>query len=137
MAGIGRTVATIRIFGDDLDPDEISTLLGAKPIASARKGEVRQFSSGRDVVACSGSWQFSAEDCCPGDLNVQIRSMFLQLTNDLAAWQQISHRYDFDMFCGLFMSVMNEGEDLQPDVLSMLCDRGLRLGLDVYGPTTD
>jgi hypothetical protein len=42
LAGISRTKAALRISGDDLDPDEVSKLLGAAPTESARKGDARQ-----------------------------------------------------------------------------------------------
>src|SRR4051812_34647695 len=39
MAHVQRSVVTLRIGGDDLVPDEITKLLGAKPTAAETKGE--------------------------------------------------------------------------------------------------
>jgi len=39
MAGISRTRASIRVFGEDLDPGEVSALLGEQPTHQSRKGD--------------------------------------------------------------------------------------------------
>lgn len=132
MAVVGKTVVTLRLFGDDLDPAEVTQLLGAEPTAFGRKGDVRTIASGRTVTSRSGSWRLSAEDCSPGDLNGQLQELFSRLTQDLTVWQELKRRYECDVFCGLFLHGGNEGEELQPETLSMLGVRGLALGLDIY-----
>ncbi len=59
------------------------------------------------------------------------------VTDDLDVWSDIIRRYSCDLFCGLFMSEGNEGADLAPEMLAMLGARGLRLGLDIYGPVRE
>jgi len=56
------------------------------------------------------------------------------LTSDLSVWQELRQRYNCDVFCGLFLHTSNEGEELEPETLSILGARGLKLGLDIYGP---
>ena len=52
--------------------------------------------------------------------------------NDPSVWLDLTCRFRCDVFCGLFVTEGNEGAELHPRVLSMLVDRGLRLGLDIY-----
>ena len=132
LAGIGKTVVALRVFGDDLDPAEVTRLLGAEPTAFGRKGDVRALPSGRDVVSRTGSWRLSVEDRSPGDLNGQLLELFSMLTPDLSVWQELRHRYKCDVFCGLFLDGANEGEQLEAETLSGLGSRGLALGLDIY-----
>lgn len=40
MAAVSKTRASLRIFGDDLDPDEISALLSASPTLSGKNGKL-------------------------------------------------------------------------------------------------
>jgi hypothetical protein len=134
MPEISRTAVTLRIFGDDLDPDEVSQILGAEPTARARKGDVRQAASGSAAVARSGSWRLEAAASCPGDLNTQISALLTKVTDDLSVWRELSTRYTCDVFCGLFMGGLNEGDVLDPRTLAALGSRGLTLGLDIYGP---
>ena len=131
MPELARISVGLRIFGDDLDPDEITRLLGIEPTGSARKGDTHRTASGRNVVARSGSWRLDAG--VPGDLNTQIGALLAKLPTDPSVWRKLSRRYKCEVFCGLFLRDGNEGTGLQPQVLSLLGERCLRLGLDIYG----
>ena len=136
MAEISRTTATLRLFGDDLDPDMVSALLGAQPTHSSRKGEARRSKSG-PLVAKTGSWLLSASDQSPGDLEAQIERLLAGLTSDLEVWSDLGRRFRIDIFCGLFMEDGNEGLVLSPRVLGALGERGMEVSLDIYRPTED
>lgn len=131
MPKLFRTTVGLRVVGDTLDPDEITRLLGIVPTGSARKGDVRRTAADREVTAQSGSWRLDAD--VPGDLNTQIGSLLSELPSNPIIWRELTHDYECDVFCGLFMREGNEGVVLTPEVMSMLVVRGLRLGLDIYG----
>jgi hypothetical protein len=130
MPELARTTVSLRIVGEALNPSEITRLLGVEPTRSARRGDTSRISSGREVIARFGSWLLDAADS--GNLNTQIGTLLATLPSDPTVWHELSKRYDCDVFCGLFVREGNEGTELQPDVLSKLGDRGLRLGLDIY-----
>ena len=133
MPELARTTVGLRIFGDALDPEEITRLLGIEPTGCARKGDTYRTASGHEVVARSGSWLLDAG--VPGDLNTQIGALLTKLPSGPAIWRELSEHYECDVFCGLFMQDGNEGTELSPQVMSMLGVRGLRLNLDIYeGP---
>ncbi len=130
MAGIGRTRASLRFFGEDLDPSEVSQLLGSGPTNQNRRGDATQ--SGH--VLERGSWRLTSEDLEPGDLESQIRNLLAGLTQDLSIWRELTSRYQADVFCGLFMDFFNEGVELSASMLTMLGERGLRVDFDIYAP---
>lgn len=130
MAALAETIVCLRIFGDDLDPDEITNLLGCSPTASARKGDVRA----KRFKERTGRWQLAADVRVPGDLEGQIKEIFAKLVCDSDVWENVTNRYECDVFCGLFMNEGNEGLELDPSTLLMLGSRGLQLGFDIYGP---
>lgn len=133
MPELARTRVTLRIFGDSLDPREITRLLGVAPTTCAHKGGMRRTPSGREIVARTGSWLLEVD--VPGNLDTQIGALLAMLPGDLAVWHDLCRRFRCDVFCGLFMREGNEGTELEPGELSMLGERGLRLGLDIYdGP---
>lgn len=134
MAEINRTAASLRFFGDDLVPEEITRLLGSHPSDIALKGAPREWPNGKSTIAKTGKWLRKVPDRVPGDLSGQIRELTTGLTEDLAIWRDLSRRFEGNIFIGLFMANGNEGCDLSPDILSLLSDRGLSLQLDVYGP---
>jgi hypothetical protein len=136
MAAIGNTTLTLRFLGDDLDPAELTELLGGVPKRSWVKGEIRYTQSG-DKVRESGAWLFSVPDRNPGDLDGQFRQLFSELCSDLGIWRSLTSRFDADFWCGLFMADGNEGFTLEPDTLAALSERGLRVHFDIYDPTDD
>ena len=133
MAQVQRSVATLRIIGDNLDPAEITRLLGCAPDAAQTRGEEiagRNISSVR--IARMGMWQLSVTDREPEDLNAQIRDLLSKLTDDLAMWTSIAERYRVDLFCGLFIREGNEGLSITSESLAALGLRRIELGLDIY-----
>lgn len=128
MAGIARTGASIRVFGEDLDPVEVTGLLGAEPTHQSRKGDVR--ASG--FIQQQGAWRLRAPEREPGDLEGQLRDLLSALTDDLAIWRDLGARYRVDVFCSLMMEATNEGLSLSPSLQALLAERGLSLGLDIY-----
>lgn len=134
MGALHRTAASLRFFGDDLDPDEITGLLGGQPTVGARKGGVWLTSRGVEKPSYQGQWRISVERRSPGDLDAQIAEIFGRLTSDVAVWKNLSQRFQADVFCGLFLEESNEGMSLSPDTLIAVGSRGLTLDLDIYGP---
>jgi len=132
MGAIDHSLATLRLFGDDLVPDEITALLGASPTVSYRKDQ-ELIGSKTDTVriAKTGSWRLSAARREPEDLEAQIMDILGQITQDLSVWESLS-RFQPNFFCGLFMGSSNDGLLLSAEVLLSLGQRGIALGLDIY-----
>ena len=135
MATIARTAASLRFFGENLNPEDLTRMLGSAPTKSARKGDVRGGPSG--YVEKTGSWRLHAPDQSPGNLDEQIKNILAALTSDLAVWGQLSRQFKVDMFCGAFMDQPNEGLELHADTLSAMGVRGIALSLDIYDPVQD
>ena len=132
MGVIDHSIATLRFFGDDLVPDEITALLGASPTVSYHKDqELVGSKTGTVRIAKTGSWRLSAARREPEDLEAQILEILGQLTQDLSVWESLS-RYQPDLFCGLFMGSSNDGLPLSAKALLSLGQRGIALGLDIY-----
>jgi len=133
MAELSKTAASLRISGDDLDPDEVAQLLGRKPDLARRKGEIVQAASGERVSRTS-VWSAKADHRTPGDLDLQVSELLAGTTDDLATWLRLADRYSVDVFCGFFMKDANEGLSISPQTLQTLGERGIALGLDIYAP---
>jgi hypothetical protein len=88
---------------------------------------------GLEKVADRGSWRRETERRSPGDLDAQIAELFAQLTDDLEVWNDLSRRFQADIFCGLFLNEFNEGISLSPETLAAVGSRGLSLDMDIYG----
>ena len=136
MAYLHRSVASLRICGDKLDPDEISMLLGGAPTLSYRKGEVKK-SKFRDVVRKSGAWMLKATGREPENLDAQVDEILGQLTQDLTVWASLSNDYRIDLFCGFFMKQTDEGVEISVKTLKALGEGGIKLGFCIYAPLKD
>ena len=133
-----HTAASLRIMGDDLDPLEITLLLGHEPSSAERKGqEIVGKSTGRVREARTGSWRLEARARAPGDLDAQIGEILSKLSSDLGTWQKLAERFRMDLFCGLFLNGGTGGEVVSAKSMAALGSRGIELGLDIYGGESD
>ena len=57
-----RTLAALRIYADNLDPDMVTDCLGIRPTSSQRKGEIKTNSRGKQRTIKIGAWFLSSED---------------------------------------------------------------------------
>jgi hypothetical protein len=131
------SAASLRIIGDDLDPEEITRLLGCAPTMAEIKGQLlRGKSIARERIARTGCWSLEAADRAPDDLNSQIMEIVGQLNPDPHVWASLAERFRMDLFCGLFMAKSGEGFTLSPEALLALGSRRIELGICLYGPIT-
>jgi hypothetical protein len=136
MAQLSKSMVSFRIAGDDLVPEEISRILGASPTEARTKGEkIVGRKTGSVRIAKTGSWTLKASDREPEDMDGQIQELLGQMTDDIATWQSLTHRYHADLFCGLFMHETDEGLIISAKYLAALGSRGIELGLCLYAPT--
>ena len=135
MPGISRAVARLRIVGEDLEPGEISALLGSEPTHSETRGQELPSRSGKAPgISRNGQWSIRASATEPEDFNLQVQQLLAGLSPDLEVWRQLGKRYKIDIFCGWFMSESNEGVDITAETLASLGQRGIALALDIYAP---
>ena len=132
---VSRTVASLRIVGDEVDPDEISALLNCEPTKSHRKGDTKVgTSTGKKYIKGFGLWSLAASETAQQDLDKKIVDLLDQVTGDIQVWRTITSRFSADVFCGLFMDRSNEGLGISPSTIERLGARGIKLSLDIYGP---
>ena len=111
---------TLRIMGKDLDPDEITQVLGCPPNA------VR--------VSRHGGWRLTLKptDTDEWDCGEAMLELLQRLPSDVGIWQALAARLKIDFFVGLTMASKNKGFSLSPKVMSYLAERGIEAGFDIY-----
>ncbi|MGA2079586.1 MAG: DUF4279 domain-containing protein [Holophaga sp.] len=122
---------TLRVFGADLDPDEVTRLLGAAPTEAARTGTVLIGPDGQPRNVRKGYWRLDAAPG-PGTVEDQVEALLGALTQDPAAWRELASRYEPDLLCGLFLEGFNQVSSLPPALVRALADRGLAIRFDIY-----
>jgi hypothetical protein len=137
MAKIHETTMTLRFFGDDLDPNEITSRLGCQPTVGAKIGEVWTTVRGTEKIARTGTWRLNANKRQPGDLNAHVAELLAPLNDDLSVWRDLTARFKADVFCGIWMTQSNEGTSLSAESMMNLGARGLPLEFDIYDPSPE
>jgi hypothetical protein len=123
---------SLGFYGDDLDPHEVSRLLGSAPTDSARLGDLIQRRT-RSFAAPQGRWHLSTTKSTDV-IETQLIAMLGRLTDDLSVWQSLTTRFDADLFCGVFLAHQGHGFDMSPRLHRLLADRNLHIVFDIYGP---
>lgn len=137
MTELTETAASLRFYGDDLDPDPITKALGAHPTVGVSKGGVWHTSTGAPKVARYGFWMLHVPRRRPGDLDGQVIELLSQLTQDLSVWKDLTTRFNSNIFLGFFLREFNEGIGLKPETSLMVGQRGLLLNFDIYSGKDD
>jgi hypothetical protein len=128
--------ASLRITGDDLEPNEVTRLLGCQPSEAWEKGQPMP-GRARAPRANTGGWLLRSDLPKLSELEAKIQNILDRITDDREAWLAIHNRFRADIFCGLFMHEMNQGFELSPSILRRLADRGLKIGFDIYADCSD
>jgi hypothetical protein len=132
---VDRFRITLRILGDDLDPDQISALLGCAPTMAERVGVPISLSGGQTRIPKKGRWSLQIDSRDFGkneDVDDGIRMLLARLPSSPDIWASLTKTYAVDIFCGLFLSTTNRGFSIPADISALLSDRGIDIGFDVY-----
>jgi len=120
------------ITSDDLDPAEVTGLLGIQPTDSHRRGDLNQ--AGRPFNF--GRWRFATprldfrqdDSWCQKNFDTFVRS----LPDSPDAWSRIARDYDAQVFIHVWMKTWNREFDLSAFAVGELARRHLSLHIDTY-----
>ena len=122
---------SVRITGDDLDPQAVTGLLGVEPTFAARKGDVRE-SSGQPVVQRTGVWYVDLAESKEWVLDDAITTLLTHLPSDPSVWRTLAETHTIDLLCGAFLLGWNRSFVLAPATLEALAVRHMALSVDIY-----
>lgn len=129
--GVDQCSASVRLFGDGLDPDGVTAALGASPTTACRKGDVTRLKVTTRVEP-QGKWLLCLDGHGGAALDAVVNELLGRMTGDLSVWADLTSRFRADLYCGLHLEAWNRGLSLSPRTLRRVADRGLELGLDIY-----
>jgi Domain of unknown function (DUF4279) len=119
---------TLGIHGEDLDPEEISRLLGCAPSSSHRRGDQRR--SGPPWP--NGAWLLTVEAKSPTGPEELVHLLLSRLPTDEALWSDLRRRFRLKLSFGVFTERWNRGFELSPDAIRRIESLGAGVGLDIY-----
>ncbi len=127
---------SLDVIGDNVDPEEVSLLLGSQPTTGHRKGdEILAADGSIRRRAKSGQWSIavSSRSLDEPDFDTALSNLIESLTMDLSIWTKLSQQFDTSLFCGIFLTDSNRGFSISAELMAALSARNLYLGLDIYG----
>jgi hypothetical protein len=125
------TVA-LRIRGDDLDPEKISTLLNCRPTGATVKGTPLERKNAR-TEALTGVWTLrpqSEEQALT--IDDMILSLLAKVNCEPRVWRTLAESYACGVFVGVFLKSANQGFTIKSGTLKRLADQFLDVELDIY-----
>lgn len=120
---------SLSIYGEDLEPDEITLLLGVVPTSSHRRGDVR---GPRGWPARMGAWFLECRGKPPNGPNELTKAVLDQVPGDPERWKSIKERFDIQMRYGVHLSGWNKGFDLSRELVARVAAIGATLSFDLY-----
>jgi hypothetical protein len=127
----GWSRASLRIFGETLQPHEIAEELGLEATHSHLKGE--RHSRGRAVWRES-AWLLQSPLGKESDLAEHLRWLVDCLEPKLDVIKKLSGEYRVDLFCGFSSGCGQGGFTLDGSMLERIAGLGVPLALDLYPP---
>ena len=134
MSEIHKSKVSLGIYGDKLDPSELTKLLNCTPTVQAKKGDLRPGENldGSKRIMPIGRWILDNELPDTTEIAIKIGHLLTKVTADISIWQMINQKFSSRIFCGIFMDSRNEGFGLSVALLKSLSERGLKIEFDLY-----
>lgn len=132
LASVRRFRISLRIAGDDLDPDEVTSLLGVAPCFAYRKGDQWKTPKGNPLIGRTGLWTFHVDDFETDDFEEAIFDLLSRVPVTPDVFRTLASRFKVELFCGLFLDEYNAGLGLSPAVMKLLAQHEISLDLDIY-----
>jgi len=128
------SMATLCIYGDELDPEALTKLIGCEPTKARRKGE-KDEKRPKIAPALVGHWFLEAPD------NLSFEEMvkfLLQSTEaDSQIWQEVSKLHSIELRCAIFLRSWTEGFSFSPEILLEIGKRKWEFSLSMYSAEGD
>jgi hypothetical protein len=130
------TSASFRVIHRDLNPADVTLLLGMQPTWAYKRGDSR---GERETSAPRGIWGFSTEDMVVSrDLRRHLDMLVDQLYDKVEQLNELRSRgYQLDVFCDWIRSGGTGGPTLSPRNMAGLSRLGLKIGFEFWSVDED
>ncbi len=125
-----RVIVTLRVFSEELDPDNVTKILGTEPTSQYSRGDRISEYSAADKKHTNGQWSLERNgshadfESILREFTKLVSEEKLKLLSELSTSQ--------DILIGLFGVRNQSGFEIAPDILEQLGQRGWALIFDMY-----
>jgi hypothetical protein len=126
---VDESSATLAVYGDVLDPVEITALLGVGPTESFARGYRR---GPRSPPFKHGGWFLTVEGAAPSGPDELLKALLLRLPGETAIWERLKERYSVHIRIGIHSQEWNRGFSLSSATVARVASLGVRMEFDLY-----
>jgi hypothetical protein len=120
--------ATLRIHGEDLDLDDITSAIGVQPTHTHRYGDQIEW---LDTTYKDDAWHLESGLDDSAHLSDHLRVLWAQIQPATEYLRELKKRYSISVFCGYRSNCDNAGLDLPHDALKIFSELEVPFGLSV------
>jgi len=126
---VDKSSATLAVYGEKLDPHEVTKLLGVEPTQSFPPGYRR---GPRSPAIKHGAWFLRVEGVAPAGPDEHLKAVLFRLPTEAAKWQQLHASYRVEIRVGIHFDAWNRGFTLSSETLSRIHTVGAPMEFDIY-----
>ena len=119
----------LAIYGEDLDPDELTARFGCQPTHAHRRGDKR---GPRSLPAQKGAWLLELRGEPPDTAEVLTRRIVQSVPSDPELWRHLKDRFVFQMRYGIHLTGWNKGFELPAELVASISRLYASLEFDIY-----
>lgn len=132
---VDETKVTLALYGEDLEPKEITELLGVEPSSAHRRGDVRSRGS-RPYP--KGAWFLELVGTPPRGPEELLEELIDRVPPSSApVWAELRERFDVRVRFGIFLEAWNRGFGVSAGQLEQLSAMADRFEFDIYANGED
>ncbi len=131
---VDETSVCLCVYGEELNPDAVTTRLGCSPTHSHHRGDRRGPTSSPYP---QGAWLLEMRAEAPTGPEQVIRRLLMRLPTDPQVWEALAADYDVELSISISFAGWNRGFELSQEVVAKLSNLRARIGFDLYAQGDD
>ena len=126
---VNESSVTLAVYGEDLEPSEVTALLGVVPTKAFRKGH-RQAS--KSPAMPHGAWFLEVRGVSPSGPDTQLETLLSELPQSQHFWRELNERYTVQVRFAMHFEGWNKGFEFNKILVSRLAAMEVDLEFDIY-----
>jgi hypothetical protein len=135
MDALGGYAAAVHVYGDALQPTEVTRLFGVDPTEVETPGVPVRHADGSVIrIPKSGRWTLGVPAAGAAGLNFNemVEGVLTRLPKDAAVWRAVAGMGSIHVSATLAIDESNSEMWLEPQLLSFLGERGVGVHIEIY-----
>ncbi len=132
---VDKTSVSLCLYGETLDPDDVTRRMGCAPTNSFRKGH--RLSPPRSKPLPHGGWFLTVDGRPPTGPNELVKLLLHRFPAQDEFWDGLRRDFRVVISFGIYMRAWNRGFALDADAMRLLARTGGAIDFDLYANLED